>query len=278
MAGRLDGKVAAITGAASGIGEGAARRFVAEGASVAIGDIQDDKGEALAAELGDAAIYVHCDVTAEDDVAGLVDSAVGSFGKLDVTFNNAGIIGAVGPLETTPAEEWLLTINILLNGVFYGIKHSARVMKPQGSGSIISMSSTAGVLGGLGPHAYTAAKHGVIGLTKGAATELCRFGVRCNSIGAASMATPMVAFALTGDPSKLEETRGMLAEQSPLIDRPGLPDDVVNAALFLASDEAGYTTGHNFMTDAGITVGATAGPPGFAEYAPIIKEAGKTGM
>lgn len=278
MAGRLDGKVAAITGAASGIGEGSARRFVAEGSKVAIGDIQDDKGEKLAAELGDAAVYVHCDVTSEDDVAALVDAAVESFGRLDVMFNNAGIVGAVGPLETTPAAEWLATMDILLNGVFYGIKHAARVMKPQGSGSIISMSSTAGVLGGLGPHAYTAAKHGVIGLTKGAATELCRFGVRVNSIGAASMATPMVAFALLGDPTKIEETKAALAEESPLVDRPGLPDDVVNAALFLASDESGYTTGHNFMTDAGITIGAKAAPPGFADYAPMIREAGRTGL
>ena len=171
---RLEGKIAAITGAASGFGAAAARRFVAEGAKVVLGDIQLEAGQAIAEELGDSAVFVTCNVTKEDDIANLVDTAVSHFGKLDIMYNNAGIVGAVGPIATTPAQEWKFTVDILLNGVFYGCKHAARVMIPQGSGSIISMSSTAGILGGLGPHCYTACKHAVIGLTKGVEPNFVR--------------------------------------------------------------------------------------------------------
>ncbi|MCY3578728.1 MAG: SDR family oxidoreductase [bacterium] len=278
MSGRLEGRVAAITGASSGIGRAAAELFVQEGAKVALGDIQDDAGQALADSLGNGAVYVHCNVTSEDDVAALVDTATGQFGQLDVMYNNAGIVGAVGPVDTTPADEWHATMDVLLHGVFYGVKHAARAMKPRMSGSIISMSSTAGVMGGLGPHAYAAAKHAVVGLTKNAAAELCRFGIRVNCIAPASMLTPMVAFAHSGDHTNMEGTRAELAESSPLIGRPGLATDVANAALWLASDESGYTSGHTLGVDAGFTTGARADAPGFADYAPMIREAGRTGL
>ncbi|WP_419849060.1 SDR family oxidoreductase [Candidatus Poriferisocius sp.] len=278
MSGRLDGRVAAITGASSGIGRAAAERFAEEGAKVAIGDIQDAAGQALADSLGDGAAYFHCDVTSEDDLAGLVDAAVAEFGQLDVMYNNAGIVGAVGPVDTTPADEWHASIDVLLHGVFYGVKHAARVMKPRMTGSIISMSSTAGVMGGLGPHAYAAAKHAVVGLTKNAAAELCRFGIRVNCIAPASMATPMVAFAHTGDHTNMDGALAELTASSPLIGRPGLATDVANAALWLASDESGYTSGHTLATDAGFTTGARPDAPGFADYAPMIREAGRTGL
>ena len=278
MGSRLEGKVAAITGSASGFGETAARLFVSEGCRVALGDIQEEAGRAVAASLGDAAVYVHCDVTSEEDVSSLVDTAVTAFGRLDIMFNNAGIVGAVGPIDTTPTAEWKATLDILLNGVFYGVKHAARVMKPQGSGSIVSMSSTAGILGGLGPHTYTVAKHGVVGLTKSAAAELCRYGIRVNCISPAGMATPMVANVTTGDPSAIEATKEALAEGSPLKGRPGLAEDVANAALWLASDESGYTSGHTLTTDAGMTTGSSVNPPAFAEYQPMIREAGKAGL
>jgi NAD(P)-dependent dehydrogenase (short-subunit alcohol dehydrogenase family) len=275
---RLQGKVAVITGGASGIGAASVSRFIQEGARVVIGDIQRGPGEAFAAQFGDKAAFAVCDVTKEEQVAALVDLAVSHFGQLDIMFNNAGIVGAVGPIDTTPGPEWNLTIDILLNGVFYGMKHAARVMKPRGTGSIISMASTAGLMGGLGPHAYAAAKHAVVGLTKNVGAELCRFGIRVNSIAAASMATPMVASVLTGDPSNIEEAKKILAAASPIRDRPGLAEDVANAALWLASDESGYTNGHTLTTDAGVTVGATATGPNFAEYAPMIREAGRTGL
>ena len=275
---RLEGKVAAITGAASGFGEAAARRFVAEGAKVVLGDIQDDAGAAVAADLGDSATFVHCNVTSEDDIANLVDTAVSTYGRLDIMYNNAGIVGAVGPIATTPADEWKFTIDILLNGVFYGCKHAARVMAPQGSGSIISMASTAGIMGGLGPHAYTACKHAVVGLTKGVAAELCQYNVRVNAIAPAGMATAMVANVSTGDHTDIEQTKQILAGNSPLKGRPGLAEDVANAALWLASDESGYTSGHTLTTDAGITVGATTEGIAFAEYQPLFREAGKSGL
>ena len=144
MTGRLEGKVAAITGAASGFGAATARRFVAEGCRVVLGDIQLEHGAALAKELGKAAVFVPCNVTNEQHIAALVDRAVSEFGALDIMFNNAGIVGAVGPIATTPADEWSATLDVLLNGVFYGMKHAARVMQPRMKGSIISMASTAG--------------------------------------------------------------------------------------------------------------------------------------
>ncbi|MFT7653145.1 MAG: xanthoxin dehydrogenase [Limisphaerales bacterium] len=275
---RLEGKVAAITGAASGFGAGAARRFAAEGAKVVLGDIQNEAGQAIADELGDSAIFVNCNVTEEADIANLVDTAVEQFGKLDIMYNNAGIVGTVGPIATTPADEWKFTVDILLNGVFYGCKHAARVMTPQGSGAIVSMASTAGILGGLGPHCYTACKHAVVGLTKGVAAELCAHNIRVNCIAPAGMATAMVAEVSTGDHTDLEKTKEILAKGSPLKGRPGLVEDVVNAALWLASDESGYTTGHCLTTDAGITTGATTSGISFPEYQPLFREAGKKGL
>ncbi|GAB3311150.1 Rossmann-fold NAD(P)-binding domain-containing protein [Haliea atlantica] len=275
---RLKGKVALITGAASGIGAAAVERFLAEGCSVCLCDIQDDAGKALAERLGEQAMYVHCNVTREDSVAAAVDAAVERFGQLDILFNSAGIVGAVGPVATTPGDEWRFSIEVLLNGAFYCTKHAARVMQPRRTGSIINMASTAGLMGGLGPHAYTAAKHGVVGLTKNVACELAGSNVRVNAIAAASMATPMVANVLTGDPGNIEKAKEMLGEASPLRGRPGLAEDVANAALWLASDESGYTTGHTLTTDAGFTIGATVEGPAFAEYQPMIREAGQAGL
>ena len=277
---RLKGKVAVITGAASGIGAATAKTYVEQGARVVLGDIQDLPGEALAASLGGSAhaVFRHCNVTNEAEVEALVEAAVSEFGQIDVMFNCAGIVGAVGPMSTTPADEWKLTIDIMINGVFYGMKHASRHMKEAGSGSIISMSSTAGVMGGLGPHAYTAAKHAVVGMTKNLAAEVGGFGVRVNCIAPAGMATPMVAEVITGDHHNLDDTIAALAEGSPLKGRAGLAQDVANAALWLASDESGYTSGLTLTVDAGATTGSTAEAPAFADYQPMMCEAGKSGL
>ena len=278
MSNRLAGKVAVITGAASGIGEATARRFVEEGCKVVLGDIQTDAGQALASELGEGVVFAQCNVTSEDEVAALVDLAVSEFGQLDVMFNNAGIVGAIGPIDTTIDAEWTATLAVLLNGVFYGMKHAARVMKTQKSGSIISMSSVAGLTGGLGPHAYAAAKHAVVGLTQNVGAELCAYGVRVNAIAPYSVATSMVADAYLHDHKAIDQATKMLADESPLVGRPGLALDVANAALWLASDEAGYTSGHTLTVDAGVTSGAMPGGPRFNEYAPMQREAGKSGL
>jgi NAD(P)-dependent dehydrogenase (short-subunit alcohol dehydrogenase family) len=250
--GRLDGKVAVITGAASGIGAGTARMFVREGAQVIVADVQDDAGQALVAELGDAARFAHCDVTREDDIAAAVDLAVSEFGRLDIMFNNAGIVGVVGRISEVPVDAWDHTMSILLRGVFLGVKHAARVMQEQGSGVIINTSSTAGIMGGLGPHVYTAAKHGVIGLTKSVANELAPFGIRVNAISPGNTVTAMTAAVTTGDAGNTADTAEKIAAGSPL-GYAGVPDDIAAAALYLASDESRYVSGHTLVVDAGQT-------------------------
>ncbi len=250
--GRLSGKVAVITGAASGIGSGTAQRFVAEGARVVVADLQGDQGRELAASLGEAAVFAQCNVTKEDDVAGAVDLAISTWGRLDCMFNNAGVVGVVGPIAETPLEAWNETMDILLTGVFLGTKHAARVMTGQGSGSIINTSSTAGIMGGLGPHVYTAAKHGVRGLTKSVANELAQHQIRVNAISPGNTVTAMTAAVATGDHTDVEKASGHIAAGSPL-GYAGFPEDIANAALYLASDESRYVSGHTLVVDAGQT-------------------------
>jgi NAD(P)-dependent dehydrogenase (short-subunit alcohol dehydrogenase family) len=272
--GRLDAKVAVITGGASGIGEGTVRRFVEEGARVVIADLQVELGEALAADLGDVTRFCQTDVTVEADVEGAVRAGVDEFGRLDCMFNNAGIVGAVGPIAETPVEAWDRTIAVLLRGVFLGMKHAAPVMIRQGSGSIISTSSTAGILGGLGPHVYTAAKHGVIGLTKSVANELGQYGIRVNAISPGGTVTPLTATVITGGPTDLGTTEQHITAGSPL-GFATLPVDIANAAVYLASDEARSVSGHTLVVDAGHTTSGR-GPNRFhAGQNEVIAEAGR---
>jgi len=270
--GRLAGKIAVITGAASGIGEGATRRFVEEGAKVVMADVQDDRGRALCAELGAHARYTHCDVTVESQVSAAVDLAIAEFGRLDVMFNNAGIVGAIGRIADTSAEHWDRTVAILLNGVFYGMKHAARVMVPQKSGVIISTSSTAGILGGLGPHCYTACKHAVIGITKSVASEMAQHGVRVNAISPGNTATAMTSAVMTGRADSIDAVTEHI-EKSSLLGIAGLPIDIANAAVYLASEESRYVTGHTLVVDAGTT---TVGGNGrfHQQDSAILREAG----
>ena len=273
MSGRLDGAVAVVTGAASGIGEGTARRFVEEGARVVVADLQEEPGIALADELGDVALFVRTDVTSEDDVAAAVDAAVEEFGRLDVMFNNAGVVGVVGPIAETTAEAWDHTVAILLRGVFLGTKHAARVMVPHGSGVIISTASTAGVVGGLGPHAYTAAKHGVIGLTKSVANELAPHGIRVNAIAPGNTATAMTASVFSSD-LDVEATAKGIARMSPL-GYAGFPADIAAAAVYLASDDGRYVSGHALVVDAGQTSSGMSLSPMHVGENRQIHEAGR---
>ena len=252
MADRLKGKVAVITGAASGIGAGAARLFHAEGAAVVIADLQTGPGEALARQLGPRARFIRMDVTDEGDVAAAIDLAVSDFGGLDIMVNNAGIVGAVGSIKDTPLEAWNRTLAVLLTGAFLGIKHAARVMVPRRQGSILSIASTAGVMGGLGPHAYTAAKHGVVGLTRSAASELAQYGIRVNAVAPGNTVTAMTSSLITGDAAGHDRAREVIAAGSPL-GIAGAPEDPAYGLLYLASDEARYVTGHTLLVDAGQT-------------------------
>lgn len=270
--GRLEGQVAVITGGSSGIGAGAARRFVDEGARVVIADLQDDPGLALAAALGPNARFVHTDVTDEIQIARAVDTAVAEFGALDVMFNNAGIVGAVGRIANTSTDQWDHTVSILMRAVFLGMKHAARVMVPRGSGVILSTSSTAGILGGLGPHCYTACKHAVIGLTKSVASELAPHGIRVNAIAPGNTVTAMTSAVMTGDPNAFETATKHIAAGS-LLGIAGLPDDIAGAAVFLASDEARYITAHTLVVDAGQT--AIGGDGRFHQQdSGLVREAG----
>jgi NAD(P)-dependent dehydrogenase (short-subunit alcohol dehydrogenase family) len=252
MTGRLEGRTAVITGAASGIGAGTARLFVEEGARVVVADMQIDAGKALVDELGESARFAEVNVLDEAQVAAAVDLAVAEFGRLDIMFNNAGIVGAVGRISEMSVEAWDNTIGILLRGVFLGVKHAARVMLPQNSGVILNTASTAGVLGGLGPHAYTAAKHGVIGLTKSVANELAPNAIRVNAIAPGNTVTAMTASVTTGNADDIEGATERIASTSPL-GYAGVPHDIAAAALYLASDDARYVSGHTLVVDAGQT-------------------------
>jgi short-subunit dehydrogenase len=273
MGDRLQGRVAVVTGGASGIGEATVRRFVDEGARVVVADLQREPGEALAAELGTAVRFIATDVTVEADVAAAIDLAVSAFGRLDVMFNNAGIVGVVGSVADTSIEQWDRTVAVLMRGVFLGMKHAARVMVPQGSGSIISTSSTAGVMGGLGPHCYTACKHAVIGLTKSVASELSRKGIRVNAISPGSTVSPMTASFIMGDHTAVDATASAIAAGTPL-GIAGVPLDIANAALFLACDESRYMTGQTMVVDGGQT---TDGGGGRVHRQPpvVMREAGR---
>jgi NAD(P)-dependent dehydrogenase (short-subunit alcohol dehydrogenase family) len=254
---RLPGKVAVITGGASGIGEATVRLFAAECASVVIADIQDERGQRLAAELGSRAAYARADVSREADVKAAIGEALARFGRLDCLFNNAGYVGVGGSIEAIDTAGFDETMGVLLRGVFLGMKHAAPVMKAQGSGSIISTASVAGLRTGFGPHVYSAAKAAVIHLTHSVAMELGESGVRVNCICPGGIATPIFGKAF-GAPERADEIAGLMKGVLPMmqpIRRSGLPDDIAQAALWLASDEASFVNGHALVVDGGLTGG-----------------------
>ena len=283
MTGRVAGKVVAVTGAASGLGEATARLMHAEGGMVVLSDIQDERGRQIVDELGDRAHYVHCDVSSEPDVANVVDTAVGEFGRLDCMFNNAGIIGAHGPIDEIPLDEYEFTMAVLLRSVFLGMKHAARIMKPQRSGVILSTSSIGGLQGGLGTHIYGAAKGAIVALTKNVAAELGAWSIRVNAIAPGKILTPMNAAAVVGSAEAMEEAREAFQTRTPLRGRIGLPDDIAHAALWLASDDAGFVSGQTLVVDGGLTTGSKENvAPGehgrWASRRDLLREAGRSGM
>jgi len=255
---RLAKKVALITGGASGIGEGTVRLFVTEGASVMIADIQDERGQRLAAELGDRAAYVHTDVSREADVQAAVADTVKRFGRLDCIFNNAGYGGVGGRIEAIPIDGFDATIGVLLRGVLLGMKHAAPVMKLQGGGSIISTASVAGLRAGFGPHVYSAAKAAVIQLTLTVAMELGEHNIRVNCLCPGGIATPIFGKGLGMSAEQADAIvplmKGVLETVQP-IKRSGLPEDIAQAALWLASDDSTFVNGHALVVDGGLSGG-----------------------
>ena len=229
---RLKDKVALVTGGASGIGEGTVRKFVEEGARCVVVDLQIERAQALVEELGDTCLAFAADVASEEGVAGAVDFSVEKFGKLDIVFNNAGILGSVGPIKDISSEGWHRTIDVLLSSVFFGIKHATRVMEGNG-GVIINTASTAGVRAGLGPHVYTAAKHGVIGLSQSVAPELGPKGIRCNVICPGGTVTGLTARLAGGDYSNFEEATKVKGNANTM-GRCGSDENIANAVCILA--------------------------------------------
>ena len=260
MTKRMEGKVAVVTGGTSGIGARTAEVFVEHGAKVVIAGRAVDKGEALAEKLGDSAVFVRTDVTEEADVKAMIDTAVDRFGRLDCLFNNAGSGGPGGRIEDVTLADFEAGFSVLVGGVFLGIKYAAPVMKKQRSGCIINDSSIAGSRVGFGGTTYSAAKAAVNQLTKCVAMELASFGIRVNSISPGAIATPIFANAFGMSPSDADASVDALIkhfDQALPLKRSGLPDDIANGALYLASDEGSFVTGHDLVIDSGISIGRT---------------------
>ncbi len=254
--GRLEGKVAVITGAASGIGAATAVRFCQEGAAVVVADLNEAGGQAVVAQgtgAGGRACFQRTDVTDEGDVRGLMDRALEEYGRLDVVFNNAGLGGAIGPIEELAVEDWDRTQAVLLRGVFLGIKHAVPLLRRNGGGSILSTASVAGLRGGAGPHAYSAAKAAVINLTRSVAIEVAKDRIRVNCICPGGINTPLISTRIPGGEGVAAQ---LLATIQPL-PRSGTPEDIAGMALYLASDEAGFVTGAAMVVDGGFTAGGS---------------------
>ncbi len=252
--GKLDGKVAVITGAASGMGRASAILFAKEGASVVVTDLNSQGGEMVVSEIaaaGGRAVFQRTDVTSEVDIKAAIDRAVKEYGRLDITFNNAGVAGAVGELENIEARDWDRTFAVLTRAPFFGIKHSIAPMRKSGGGSIISTASTAGIRGVAGLHAYSAAKAAVVNLTQSAAIALGHDRIRVNCICPGGVLTPLI---YRGVPGGEEAAERNLARMQP-IPRAGRPEDIAAMALFLASDDAQWITGAAMIVDGGVTTG-----------------------
>jgi 3alpha(or 20beta)-hydroxysteroid dehydrogenase len=245
--GRLDGKTALITGGARGQGAAAARRFVAEGARVMIADVLSEEGKALADELGDAAWFQQLDVGDEQAWQDAMTEVDRVLGRLDVLVNNAGIL-FFAPLDQMSLADYERVIRINQIGTFLGMRSAAQMMKRQGSGSIVNISSVEGIAGMPMLTAYAASKFAIRGMTKVAAMELGPEGIRVNSVHPGAIDTSMVSTALGGHPVDLS----LIGERVALA-RVGQPEDVANLVLFLASDESGYCTGGEFVVDGGAT-------------------------
>jgi NAD(P)-dependent dehydrogenase (short-subunit alcohol dehydrogenase family) len=257
--GRLDGKVAVITGATSGIGLRTAEVFVAEGAKIVIAGRRVPEGEALASQLGAVCIFRQTDVTVEDQTQALIALAVEKFGRIDCLFNNAGGPAQTGGIEGLEVERFDAAMATLVRSVMLGMKHAAPYMKQQGSGSIINNGSIAGRLAGYSSSlVYGAAKAAVIHLTKCVAMELGESNVRVNSISPGAIATGIFGKALGLSTDAAEQTPAMLRDvykTAQPIPRAGLPDDIAHAAVFLASDESSFVNGHDFVVDGAVTGG-----------------------
>lgn len=244
---QLAGKVAIVTGAASGIGQAIAERYAAEGAKVVVSDIQDELGKAVAAGIkakGGHAIYVHSDISIPSDCEALVAKTIATYGALHIACNNAGVSGAMASTADYAIENWQKVININLNGVFYCMKYQIPEMLKSGSGAIVNISSILGQVGFAGASAYTATKHALLGLGKAAALEYGTLGIRVNTVGPAFIRTPML---------EVLDAEVLNTEIAPLhaLGRLGESDEVAELVLWLSSEKASFATGAYYPIDGG---------------------------
>jgi NAD(P)-dependent dehydrogenase (short-subunit alcohol dehydrogenase family) len=275
--GKLAGKHAVITGAASGIGEATARLFAAEGATVILADVDEQRGKRLADELGDRTAFVATDVSSEADVDRAVGASVEHFGGLDVMFNNAGVPGSSGSIEDIEVAAWDHTLGVHLRGVFLGIRAAARIMRPQGHGSIINTASVAAFRANYAGHDYSAAKAAIRHLTVTTANELGEHGVRVNAVCPGATATAIFGRAAGLDAEQAQRTipfmTAALSNSAPM-PRAAQPADIAEAVLWLASDAASYVTGQAIAIDGGMLTGSVRrnAPVTSAELMQMIRQ------
>lgn len=248
----FSGKVALVTGAASGMGLATARAFAEAGAAVVLADFKEDAVKAAAQKLvaaGHKALAVRCDVSDDAQVAAMVDRTAAEFGRLDAAFNNAGVMAGIAPIADSTREDWDRVIGVNLRGVWSCMKHELRQMERQGSGAIVNNASVGALTGNPGIASYIASKHGVVGLTRTAALEYVKRGIRVNAVNPGLIDTQIARDVVNGD----EQAYAEMAKQVP-IGRPGRPEEIASVVVWLCSPGASYVVGHALTVDGGMTV------------------------
>jgi NAD(P)-dependent dehydrogenase (short-subunit alcohol dehydrogenase family) len=267
--GQLDGKVAVVTGATSGIGERIAEMFVAQGARVVAAGRRETEGRTLEAKCGSNMSFIRTDVTDEASVKAMVGHAVTRFGRLDCLVNNAGSGSPMVTITELAAEDFSSVFNTNVRGVMFGMKHAAPIMIAQGSGSIITIASAGGLRGGLSGHIYSASKAAVIHLSRSVASEISSNGVRVNTISPGGIVTGIFAKAAGLDGARADRALGVISDLFATVQpvpRAGVTDDIANAAVFLASDAASFITGQDLAVDGGLVPFGKFGWPESVEF------------